>query len=54
MAGEDVRDYPRQFRPELDSGLADFLLKSCAAYREDRFATAVEMHQALQDVRSSM
>ena len=53
MVGEDVRD-PKQFRPDLDDGLAALLAKACAPYRDDRFTTAVEMRQALEDVRSGM
>ncbi len=53
MVGEDVRD-PKQFRSDLDNGLAAFLAKACAPYRDDRFLTAVEMRQALEDVRSAM
>lgn len=53
MLGDDVRD-PKQFRPDLDGELADLLRKACAPYREARFATAVEMRHALEDVRSLM
>ncbi len=38
---------PREFRPELSSDLAAFLLKSCAPSRVDRFATASEMRAVL-------
>ncbi|MGI9181095.1 MAG: BREX system Lon protease-like protein BrxL [Longimicrobiaceae bacterium] len=53
MVGEDVRD-PRQFRPDLDGTLADFLVKACAPYREKRFTTAVEMRRALEEVRAAL
>ena len=36
----------------LNDELADFLLKACASYRDDRFTTAVEMHQELEETRS--
>jgi uncharacterized protein (TIGR02653 family) len=51
--GEDVRD-PLKVRPDLSKDLADFLMQACAPYRQDRFVTAVEMRQALQDVRAAM
>jgi uncharacterized protein (TIGR02653 family) len=53
MVGEEVRD-PRQLRPDLEGFLADFLVKACAPYRTDRFATAHEMHEALGQVRTTM
>jgi serine/threonine protein kinase len=53
MVGEELRD-PRQFRPDLEEPLAEFLAKACAPYREDRFATAVEMREALEEVRAMM
>jgi hypothetical protein len=53
MVGEELRD-PRQFRPDLEEPLAEFLAKACAPYREDRFATAVEMREALRDLRNRM
>lgn len=53
MVGEEVRD-PRQFRPDLEGSLGDFLAKACSPYRQDRFGTAVEMHEALQDVRNRL
>ena len=53
MVGEDVRD-PRQFRPDLDGAVADFLMKACAPYHDDRFTTAVEMHGALADMRTAI
>jgi serine/threonine protein kinase len=53
MASGAVQD-PRQIRPDLNDALADFLKKACAPYREDRFATAVEMRWALENVRTAM
>lgn len=50
MVGHDVED-PRKFRPDLREELALFLTKACARYREDRFGTAMEMRQALDEVR---
>ncbi len=53
MVGEEVRD-PTQFRPDLNVELANFLIKACAPYRDDRFATAVEMRKALEEVREAV
>ncbi len=53
MVGMDIRD-PRKIRPDLSEGLADFLMKACASYRDRRFTTAVDMQQVLEDVRSMM
>lgn len=47
MVGEMVRD-PRSIRPDLDEGLAEFLRKACAPYREGRFQSAREMKSALE------
>ncbi|MGI8825271.1 MAG: protein kinase domain-containing protein [Chloroflexota bacterium] len=41
---------PRQFRPEISPALAEFLMQACAPYSTDRFASALEMRQALADV----
>jgi len=41
---------PRDHRPDLAPGLADFLLRACAPYRDQRFATALEMRLALEAV----
>lgn len=51
MAGESVID-PRAIRPDLPRGLAEFLIKSCAPYRDQRFSTAFEMKEALEAVRT--
>jgi uncharacterized protein (TIGR02653 family) len=45
-ADEEPRD-PRQFRGNLPSALAAFLLKACAPMGYERFATAREMRSAL-------
>ncbi|MGI8552326.1 MAG: methylation-associated defense system protein kinase MAD6, partial [Dehalococcoidia bacterium] len=41
---------PRSFRPELSAELAGFLLKACAPFRDQRFATAREMRVALEGI----
>ncbi len=51
LAGESVID-PRTVRADLRPGLIEFLVKSCAPYRDERFATAQEMHSALHSVRN--
>ncbi|MGH9157638.1 MAG: serine/threonine-protein kinase [Acidimicrobiales bacterium] len=51
MVGEAITD-PRTIRPDLDSGLADFLVKACASYRAERFSTAQEMKDALSAIRN--
>jgi len=53
MVGDDVRD-PRSIRPDLPAALADFLLKACASYRGERFATAIEMKRLLEEVRQAL
>jgi len=45
---------PRQFRPDLDEALAQFLVTSCSPDRGVRFATATEMRAALADVRAGL
>ncbi len=52
MAGEHAID-PRTIRADMDRELAEFLLKACAPYRSERFATAQEMKDALSTVRRS-
>lgn len=47
MVGEKVGD-PRSSRPDLDIALAEFLVKSCAPYRDGWFRTALEMKEALE------
>ena len=51
MVGESVID-PRTVRPGLDMALVDFLVKACASYRNERFATAQDMKGALSAIRN--
>jgi hypothetical protein len=51
MVGEQVID-PRTIRSDLSPELSAFLLKACAPYRSERFATAQEMKDALIAIRS--
>jgi serine/threonine protein kinase len=53
MVDEPVID-PRTIRPDLDPGLAEFLIKACASANADRFATAAKMQDALRDVRAGL
>jgi uncharacterized protein (TIGR02653 family) len=53
MVGEAVID-PRTRRPDLNGRLADFLIKACASYRNERFATAAEMREELHQIRTSL
>ena len=50
MIGDQVTD-PRTSRPDLTDGLAQFLVKACAADRGNRFASAREMKEALEAAR---
>jgi serine/threonine protein kinase len=52
MAGASVID-PKTVRSDLDSKLAEFLIKACAPYRSERFTTAQEMKDALTAIRSN-
>jgi len=45
---------PRTIRPELNSGLAEFLIQACAPASADRFATAADMRLALRNVRADL
>ena len=45
---------PRTVRPELAPGLAEFLVKACAAANADRFHTAAEMKTALRSIRADL
>ena len=45
---------PRTTRSDLDPGLAEFLVKACAAAASDRFATAAAMQLALRQVRADL
>ena len=51
MIGESVID-PRAIRSDLESDLAEFLMKACAPYRSERFTTAQEMKSTLSAIRS--
>ena len=51
MVGEAVID-PRVIRPDLPADLSELLMKACAPYRSERFATAREMKAALAAVRN--
>jgi hypothetical protein len=53
MLDEPVID-PRTFRPDLNPGLAEFLIKACASANVDRFSTAAEMQAALDKVRADL
>jgi serine/threonine protein kinase len=53
MVAEPVID-PRTFRSDLNSGLAEFLIKACAPTRSDRFSTAAEMQLALRRIRADL
>jgi CheY-like chemotaxis protein len=53
MIDEPVID-PRTVRPDLNPGLAEFLIKACAPANADRFATAGEMLAALRLIRAEL
>jgi serine/threonine protein kinase len=53
IGGGEPRD-PRRFRPGMNEALAAFLVKACAAERDQRFRTAAEMRSALEAVRVSV
>jgi hypothetical protein len=53
MAGVPVID-PRTIRPDLNTGLAEFLLKACASASVDRFSTAADMRLALRNIRADL
>jgi serine/threonine protein kinase len=53
MLNQPVTD-PKTVRPDLNPGLAEFLIKACAPANADRFATAAEMLTALRSVRSGL
>ena len=52
-ADVEPRD-PRQFRQDLNAGLAEVLIRACANDRHVRFQTATEMEAALREVRASL
>jgi hypothetical protein len=45
---------PRTTRTDLNSDLADFLIKACAPASADRFSTAADMRLALHDIRADL
>ena len=51
MVAEAVVD-PRTIRPDLSEGIAEFLVKACAPYSDERYATAQEMEDALAALRT--
>ena len=53
MAGVPVTD-PKTIRPDLNPGLAEFLIKACASANADRFSAAADMRAALRNVRASL
>jgi tRNA A-37 threonylcarbamoyl transferase component Bud32 len=53
MADEPVID-PRTIRSDLNSDLAEFLIKACAPANADRFSTAAEMLTALRSIRAEL
>ena len=40
---------PREFRPDLSPALAEFLMMACQPHKVDRFKSAAEMQQALEE-----
>jgi Protein tyrosine and serine/threonine kinase len=53
MVDEPVTD-PRTIRADLNSDLAEFLIKACAPAHADRFSTAAEMLTALRSIRAEL
>jgi hypothetical protein len=51
--GEPVTN-PRTIRSDLNSALAEFLIKACAPARDDRFSTAAEMRLTLRKIRADI
>jgi ATP-dependent Lon protease len=51
MIGAQVID-PLTVRADLPAEISDFLVRACAPYRSDRFATAHEMRAALAAIRN--
>jgi hypothetical protein len=45
---------PKTIRPDLNPGLAGFLIHACAPASADRFATAADMRLALRNVRADL
>jgi hypothetical protein len=52
MVGEEVID-PGTIRQDLDPDLGAFLLRACAPYRSDRFATAQQMRDVLSAIANA-
>jgi serine/threonine protein kinase len=53
QVGEPVID-PRTIRPDLNPGLAEFLVKACAPGNGDFFSTAAGMLAALRSIRTDL
>jgi serine/threonine protein kinase len=53
MTDEPVID-PRTIRSDLNTDLAEFLIRACAPANADRFSTAAEMQHALREARTSL
>jgi hypothetical protein len=51
--GVELRD-PRQYRRDMNEGLAAFLMRACGPNRAKRFHTAAQMKSELQAVRASI
>ncbi len=51
--GVEPRD-PRQYRHDLNAGLAELLMRACAPDRSERFQTAADMKGELEDVRAAL
>jgi len=51
--GKPVTD-PRTTRPDLNPGLAEFLIKACAPANKHRFSNAAEMQLALRNIRAGL
>ena len=52
MVGVKPTD-PLSIRPDLSPQLAQFLMKACAPYRDERYSSAREMHEALRVMQNS-
>jgi serine/threonine protein kinase len=53
MLDEPVID-ARRIRSNLNSDLAEFLIKACAPAKEDRFSTAIQMRDTLRNIRDQL
>lgn len=49
----DPMPNPSEINPDIPSEISDFLLKAMAVERENRFESAIEMQEALQEIISS-